>query len=256
MSIFGYWKSAVYGLPLLGLAVSMALAGPTRCVGADGSIAFVQGACPAGTVSAESVTIYDTDAASYNPAAAARSAPSPEPQPSSGRAIFIGSDPCRSNALSEEQKRRDRKACKAVSIAKVSGQGSSNPACRDLQREDIRRNASPVALRALMAQCNGSSAPAAVPVPAATVASPPTSAYDDRPRCSRLAPSDRSHLISQRMVVPGMLGNDVWQVVRANPQFEVALDDGSVQRTYTTRNGPRTIIAVDECVIWVSDSNW
>ncbi len=222
---------------MIGISASAAQA-LTKCIGAGGSISYVQGQCPDSTNHQAEMPIYDSDAASYDPAAAYRNMPASQEDPGAAgpSAIMMGDDPCDSSSKDPVQMRRDLAACRASRSQPDIGYSSSQ--CNDLHSEHYRRTADPVAYRMLLRRCGQDSVGAPVSAGAAG--------------CSPLSPVERQKLIAERIVVPGMRLNDVGMAWGHYPTITVLLNDGMIQRTYTVRGKPRSVTYKNECAVSVS----
>lgn len=132
----------------------------TKCVGADGSVSYVQGNCPDLRQERSSVKIWDSDSKNHNPGStivpgAGRTNASPSGSVSSKNQrqpinASGASNPCNDRGRNPVEARMNRQACEALRQSR----GSQSASCRRLASGDERMN--PVEYRALMAQCKGS----------------------------------------------------------------------------------------------------
>ena len=150
----------VIGLALF-LAFSSSAVAITKCIGADGSVSYVQGDCPDLQQERESVEIWDSDAKNHNPSSTMVPSASqsnsisggPGPAGSSQRRPINNGrsgNPCNYSGSNPVEARMNSQACETL---RQSG-GSQSSACRRLASGTERM--SPPEYRALMAQCRAS----------------------------------------------------------------------------------------------------
>lgn len=145
---------------LLFFILSLPASAITKCVGADGSVSYVQGNCPDLRQERSSVKIWDSDSKNHNSGStmvpgAGRPNASPSGSVSSknqrqlinaGRASNLCNDPGRNPV----EARMNRLGCEVLRQSR----GSQSASCTRLASSNERMN--PVEYRALMAQCRGS----------------------------------------------------------------------------------------------------
>lgn len=223
------------GLLAADLAVAQSF---TKCTSADGTVSYVQGACPGNVVGAEEIKPWDTDAKNYRPEDRGNGGlqdgqedlddigDSDQFQPETSQPAREYA-PCRSRPATDRDARRDLAACKA--LRDPHPQAGSE--CARLENEHFRRTASDNDFRRLIKLCRNDED------------------ASDHSRCPKLNPFERERYVKDRLVVPGFNMSDVGRVLGYKPMIDIKVDDRIDHKTYVINGKAFTLIIEDGCVV-------
>jgi len=219
----------------------------SKCVGADGSISYVQGNCPSIRDERGAVRIWDSDAKSHRPDTMypqtidSGNQEKPVQQNTSSRRG--PRHPCNASTSNPNpiQIRIQNKSCKVLS----SAHDPNNKSCQELASGNwqFSRSTDMFELRAMIAQCEATGGNSDLRN---------NEEATQKRLCQSLSLLERSENARQGIVVPGMTTSDVNRAWGRRVTPDIVLPTKTFQRSYRYKGNLKFVIFQNYCVKSVS----